>query len=91
MPTARTADLDIIEARVRLIVEFGILVFEQDVAGMAGATVPAAAGGMDGAPVVGYVFPTSLSPETVGFPTESSSTRIGWCWSRTRASKAGWL
>jgi hypothetical protein len=66
-PLAATSDLDLREVRVRLIDELQLLVFEQDVAGTAGATVPTARGGMDRAPVLGYVFPTTLAPENVGF------------------------
>lgn len=65
--TAATADLDIADARVRLIEELGVLVFEQDVVGEAGATTPESRGQLDGAPVLGYVFPTTLSPSDVGF------------------------
>lgn len=65
--TPNSDDLDITEARVEYLHELGILVFQQDVAGSAGATVPVARGQMDGAPVLGYVFPTSLRPEDVGF------------------------
>ena len=64
---ATTADLDLTAASVRLIESLDLLVFEQEVTGTAGATVPDPAGGMDGAPVLGYVFPTTLSPNDVGF------------------------
>lgn len=47
--------------------QFGINVWEIEVAGQAGATTPTAAGQLDGAPVVGYVFPTSLKSTDVGF------------------------
>lgn len=67
VPTPASADLDITATRVDYHPDLQILVFQQDVAGTAGATVPTAAGQMDGAPVLGYVFPTSLSPEDVGF------------------------
>lgn len=43
------------------------LVMTIDVAGVAGNTVPTAIGQLDGAPVLGYVFPTSLSSGDVGF------------------------
>lgn len=66
-PVAKTADLDLTDVRVRHLADLGLLVFEQDVAGTAGATVPEPAGGLDGAPVLGYVFPTTLAPEDVGF------------------------
>lgn len=66
-PTPASEDLDITAARVEYLPDLRILVFQQDVAGSAGATVPDAAGQMDGAPVLGYVFPTTLHPEDVGF------------------------
>ncbi|QXD14735.1 hypothetical protein GQ464_015100 [Rhodocaloribacter litoris] len=66
-PPAATADLDLTAVRVRHLTDLGVLVFEQEVAGTAGATVPEAAGRLDGAPVLGYVFPTTLAPEDVGF------------------------
>lgn len=37
------------------------------VAGDAGGTIPTPAGQLDGAPVLGYVFPTTLSSNDVGF------------------------
>lgn len=43
------------------------LVFELEVDGDAASVVPEAAGQLDGAPVLGYVFPVTLSPEVVGF------------------------
>jgi len=43
------------------------LIFSIEVEGEAGASVPKAVGQMDGAPVLGYVFPTSLQPTDVGF------------------------
>lgn len=44
-----------------------LLVFTISVQGEAGKSVPNKAGQMDGAPVLGYVFPTNLSSEDVGF------------------------
>jgi len=66
-PTPSSPDLDLTDARVRVVEDLQLLVFEQEVAGHAGATTPSPRGRMDGAPVLGYVFPTSLSPEDVGF------------------------
>lgn len=66
-PTSASPDLDIAAARVEYRPDLDLLVFEQKVLGRAGATTPSARGGMDGAPVLGYVFPTSLAPEDVGF------------------------
>ncbi len=60
-------DLDILQAEVRYLSELELLVFEIEVRGNAGNTVPDAAGQLDGAPVLGYVFPTSLSSHDVGF------------------------
>ena len=43
------------------------LVFTIEVEGVAGKSTPTAFGQMDGAPVLGYVFPTTLNPTDVGF------------------------
>lgn len=45
------------------------LVFTIEVAGIAGDSVPTAIGALDGAPVLGYVFPTTLNSYDVGFDT----------------------
>jgi hypothetical protein len=45
----------------------GVTVWEITVKGLAGRTTPTPNGKMDGAPVLGYVFPTSLKPTDVGF------------------------
>lgn len=66
-PTPASPDLDIAAARVEYRPDLDLLVFEQKVLGRAGATRPTARGQMDGAPVLGYVFPTSLQPADVGF------------------------
>lgn len=47
--------------------DLGVTVWEISVNGTAGKTVPTKAGQLDGAPVLGYVFPTSLKPTDVGF------------------------
>lgn len=44
-------------------------IFSIEVGGEAGASVPKAVGQLDGAPVLGYVFPTTLKPTDVGFGT----------------------
>ena len=43
------------------------LIFTIETEGSAGNSAPSAIGQMDGAPVLGYVFPTTLSPIDVGF------------------------
>ncbi len=65
LPTS--PDLEIRAASVRYLPELDLLVFEQRVAGRAGATTPEARGQMDGAPVLGYFFPTTLASQDVGF------------------------
>lgn len=67
VPVPASADLVISHAQVYYLPHLEVLVFEQRVEGRAGATVPRARGQVDGAPVLGYVFPTSLNPEDVGF------------------------
>jgi len=47
--------------------ELDLLVFEQQLGEAIGATLPEPAGQLDGVPVLGDVFPTTLSPEAVGF------------------------
>ncbi|MEX0313247.1 MAG: hypothetical protein AB3N18_03645 [Allomuricauda sp.] len=47
--------------------ELGVTVWKIKVEGIAGNTVPQKLGQLDGAPVLGYVFPTTLEPEFVGF------------------------
>jgi hypothetical protein len=66
-PVPASPDLQLKEARAYTIPELEVLVFELRVDGRAGATLPAPRGQMDGAPVLGYVFPTTLAPEDVGF------------------------
>ncbi len=69
-PTAGTPDLDIVEASVRYLRDLDLLVFDLEVNGEAGATTPKPHGTLDGAPVIGYVVPTTLPPSVVGFRTE---------------------
>lgn len=45
----------------------GITIWEISVDGIAGKTTPTKVGQLDGAPVLGYVFPTTLKPTDVGF------------------------
>ncbi|MBE9011294.1 hypothetical protein IQ250_13865 [Pseudanabaenaceae cyanobacterium LEGE 13415] len=64
---AKTPALEIRSAQVRYLPDLELLVFEQQVKGTAGSTLPQPVGQLDGAPVLGYVFPTTLKPEAVGF------------------------
>lgn len=63
----KTSDLTISQASVRYLPDMDMLVFMQQVQGKIGQTFPKAKGQFDGAPVLGYVFPTTLKPEDVGF------------------------
>ena len=64
-------DFDITDVYVKKNSELNQLIFTIEVAGNAGATVPIAIGSLDGAPVFGYVIPTTLNSSDVGFdPTE---------------------
>ena len=64
-------DFQIKSVRVSHQANLGITVWEISVNGMAGNTTPTKVGQLDGAPVLGYVFPTSLKPSDVGFsPTD---------------------
>jgi len=66
-PVPSGPSLDIEGQAVRYVEDLDVLVFEQRLAGPAGEIVPEPAGSLDGAPVLGYVFPTTLSPAAVGF------------------------
>jgi hypothetical protein len=64
-------DFKIRNASVVLNKKFRQLEFSIEVEGVAGKTTPKPAGKVDGAPVLGYVFPTTLKSEDVGFnPTD---------------------
>ncbi|WP_142785238.1 hypothetical protein [Changchengzhania lutea] len=47
--------------------DLGVTIWEITVDGTAGKTTPTKVGQLDGATVLGYVFPTSLKPSDVGF------------------------
>lgn len=66
-PVADSPDLQITGANVRHDEDLGLVVFELTVAGTTGRVVPPAKGRMDGAPVLGYVFPTTIEATDVGF------------------------
>ncbi|MBQ4822837.1 hypothetical protein [Aquimarina sp. MMG016] len=60
-------DLQIIDASVIHDTEIASIIWEITVKGNAGATTPNPVGQLHGAPVLGYVFPTTLKPTDVGF------------------------
>jgi hypothetical protein len=60
-------DFKIKSAHVAFNKKFGVVEFVIEVEGVAGRTTPKPAGKLNGAPVLGYVFPTTLKSEDVGF------------------------
>ena len=62
-----TSDFDLITTEAIYNDDLEQVVMTIEVAGQAGRSVPEAAGQLDGAPVWGYVFPTNLNAEDVGF------------------------
>ena len=60
-------DFKIQHVEVKHNTELSITVWSINVKGLAGNTIPKEVGQLDGAPVLGYVFPTNLKPEDVGF------------------------
>jgi hypothetical protein len=75
-PVAETADLRLVAASVTHDQALDLLVFEQRVAGTAGGTTPAARGALEGAPVLGYVFPTTLAATDVGFSSTPGTVAL---------------
>ena len=64
-------DFDITVVYVEKNTELNQMIFTIEVEGLAGDSVPTAIGMLDGAPVLGYVFPTTLNSEDVGFDATS--------------------
>ncbi len=62
-----TEDFKIDNVSVTVNHTLGVAVWEITVSGKAGDTTPTPVGQLDGAPVLGYVFPTSLASTDVGF------------------------
>ncbi len=63
----KNEDFKINEVSVTHEPNLGVTIWEISVNGTAGETTPTKVGQLDGAPVLGYVFPTSLKPTDVGF------------------------
>lgn len=66
-PITKSPELEIRSANVNYLADLDLLVFELKVNGTVGKKLPSPKGKLDGAPVLGYVFPTTLKPEDVGF------------------------
>lgn len=65
--TYKNDDFIINDVEVKNHSDLGITVWTIKVAGQAGRTTPEPIGQLDGAPVLGYVFPTNLQTSDVGF------------------------
>jgi len=63
---AESPSLKIESVSVEYRPELDMMIFSMQLAGPAGRTVPKAVGQLDGAPVLAYVFPTSLKAADVG-------------------------
>lgn len=63
----KNEDFSIKEVSVTHKPDMGVTLWQIQVNGTAGKTTPTQVGQLDGAPVLGYVFPTSLKSTDVGF------------------------
>lgn len=63
----KNIDFNILSTKIKHITDLNITVWSINVEGKAGNTVPKKNGALDGAPVLGYVFPTTLKSTDVGF------------------------
>jgi len=68
-PLPPSTHLEIQDAEVAYVEDLDLLVFGLSVKGRIGGILPEGRGSMNGAPVLGYVFPTSLASTDVGFGT----------------------
>lgn len=66
-PIAQTPALELQATQIHYQEDLDLLVFEQQLNGNVDSTLAQPVGQLDGAPVLGYVFPTSLKSEDVGF------------------------
>lgn len=66
----KNPDFIINKVKVKYDSDYELIIFSAWVEGRAGQTYPKAAGQLHGAPVLGYVFPTSLKSVDVGFSDE---------------------
>ncbi len=62
-----TDDMHVLDSSVTLMQDLELLVFQVRVRGSAGRTIPTKRGQLDGAPVLGYVFPTTLKSADIGY------------------------
>ncbi|MEL6989473.1 MAG: hypothetical protein AAGK97_16800 [Bacteroidota bacterium] len=67
LPIAASSALELDATNVKYLEDLDLVVFEQKLQDRVGGSMPSPKGELDGAPVLGYVFPTTLKPEDVGF------------------------
>jgi hypothetical protein len=72
-----TPDVKLTAAEVVYNDRLDALVWQITVAGQAGRTLPKPVGSMDGAPVLAYVFPTTLKSTDVGFSATDGIVALG--------------
>ena len=73
LPDGTESSMDVEAAQARYVRELDTFVLTMDVAGAVASIHPPMVGQVDGAPVVGYVFPTSIPPAAVGFIDRSGT------------------
>jgi hypothetical protein len=71
---AEDDSLDLVDTRVDYVEEVDSLIFSMRTQGYAATKTVDAIGQVDGAAVLGYVFPTTISPENVGFKNIMGAT-----------------
>lgn len=74
--TGATGTFDIEAAEVSYVQDLDLLVFSMSTAANVATRIPTPAGGLDGAPVLGYVFPTSLAPAVAGFGSKQGTLAL---------------
>lgn len=71
-----TPAMQLVDAQVSYHAGLDSVIFELEVSGDAASLIPTPAGAVDGAPVLGYVFPTTLAPSEVGFSGASGTVAL---------------
>lgn len=75
-PLGHSKHLEVKDANVTLLKDLDLLVFEMTLNGRVGGVLPEKRGALNGAPVLGYVFPTTLRPKDVGFDTAEGTVAL---------------
>lgn len=75
--TYNNADFNLTAAEAVYRPDLDLVVMEMRVTGNAGRTTPKPAGSTHGAPVLAYVFPTTLNPQDIGFSATDGIVALG--------------